>query len=124
VTWPPEPGDLIPNACEAVGVHKKLRTYSLDRAHRDGSDKAKTFRSVLGVTQADVEYLARALIVGLATTPLRRVRENPPHGLLCDVWIEVQGLGDRAGRVAVVRTAWELPYEGDAPRLVTAYIRA
>ena len=50
--------------------------------------------------------------------------ENPPHGLLCDVRIEVQGLGDRASRVAVVRTAWELRYEGDAPQLVTAYIRA
>lgn len=114
----------MPNAHEAVGVHEKLRTYSLNRAHRDGREKARAFRSMLGLTQADIEYLARALVAGLVTTPLRRVRENPPHGLICDVWIMVEGLGDRADRTAVVRTSWELRYEGDAPRLVTAYPRA
>lgn len=76
------------------------------------------------MTQADIDFLARALVVGLATTPLRRVRENPPHGLVCDVWIAVDGLGDRAGQAAMVRTSGELRYEGDLPRLVTAYIRA
>lgn len=124
MSWPPEAGDFIPHADDAFGVHEKLLAYSLNRDHRDGGEKARVFRSVLGLTQTDVEYLARALVAGLASTPVRRVRDNPPHGMLCDVWIAVRGLGDRADRSAVVRTAWELRSEDDAPRLVTAYIKA
>ncbi len=114
----------MPNATEAVGVHHKLRTYSLDREHRDGGEKARAFRSLLGLTLSDIDYLARALVTGLGTAPLRRVRENPPHGWSCDAWIVVHGLHDRADRSAVVRTSWELRWEGDLPRLITAYPRA
>ena len=124
MSWPPEPGDLIPNAASAVGVRQKLRTYSLNREHRDGGDKARAFRSMLGLTLGDIEYLADALVTGLETTPLRRVRENPPHGWSCDVWIIVDGLHDRADRSAVIRTSWELRWDGDLPRLITAYPRA
>ena len=92
--------------------------------HRDGADKARVFRSVLGLKASDVEYLAWALVEGLASTPVQRVRENPPHSVLCDVWITVYGLGARVDRTAVVRTAWEIRREDDAPRLITAYIRA
>jgi hypothetical protein len=124
VSWPPDVGEIVPNAHDAFGVHEKLTSYSLNVDHRDGADKARVFRSVLGLTASDVEYLARALVEGLASTPVRRVRENPPHGVLCDVWITVYGLGARTDRTAVVRTAWEIRREDDAPRLITAYIRA
>ena len=124
MTWPPEIGDLLPNAGYAWGVQEKLASYSLDPGHRDGGHKARVFRAVLGITASDVGYLAEALRDGLATTPARLVRANPPHGLMCSVEITVRGLGAHADRTAVVQTAWEIRHEGDAPRLVTAYIKA
>jgi hypothetical protein len=124
VSWPPDVGEIVPNAHDAFGVHEKLLSYSLNRDHRDGADKARVFLGVLGLTADHVTYLARELVGGLASTPVRWVRENPPHGVLCEVWITVHGLGARAHWTAVVRTAWEIRHEDAAPRLVTAYIRA
>ncbi len=122
MTWPPEIGKPLPRAVDAHGVRGKLAGYSLDLEHTDGGDKASAFDRILGITAGDVEYLANALITGLASTPTRAVRQNPPHGLLCEVRISVRGLGAKADRIATVLTAWEIRYDGDAPRLVTAYI--
>lgn len=122
--WPPQIGEALPRGGDAYGVHEKLTSYSLNLDHRDGGDKARLFRGVLGLTAADVDYLAEALRDGLASTPVRRVRTNPPHGVLCDVWITVRGVGAHVERTAIVRTAWEIRHEEDPPRLVTAYIRA
>ena len=122
--WPPEIGELLPHAEDAWGVLEKLASYSLDLDHRDGGHKARVFRAVLGITATDVDYLACALREGLVTTPVRRVRANPPHGVVCGVWITIRGLGAHAERVGMVRTAWEIRHEDDAPRLVTAYIKA
>jgi hypothetical protein len=124
VTWPPQIGELLPRAEDAWGILEKLASYSLDLDHRDGGHKARVFQAVLGITATDVDYLAYALREGLVTTPVRRVRANPPHGVVCGVWITVRGLGARVDRTAVVRTAWEIRHEDDAPRLVTAYIKA
>jgi hypothetical protein len=124
VSWPPQIGELLPHAEDAWGVREKLSSYSLDLDHRDGGHKARVFRAVLGITAADVDYLTTALRAGLATTPARLIRANPPHGVMCGVWITVRGPGPHADRTAVVRTAWEIRHEDDAPRLVTAYIEA
>lgn len=40
----------------------------------------------------------------------------------CEVIVPVRGLAERADRVADVLTAWEVRWDGDAPRLITAYI--
>jgi hypothetical protein len=124
MTWPPEIGEPLPRAEDAWGVLEKLASYSLDLDHRDGGHKARVFRAVLGITAADVEYLAAALREGLLTTPARAVRATPPHGVMCGIWIAVRGLGAHGDRTEVVRTAWEIRHEDDAPRLVTAYIKA
>ena len=55
--------------------------------------------------------------------PIRAVRENAPHGYLCEVRISVRGLRARSDRTAIVVTAWEIAWDGDAPRLVTALIK-
>ena len=44
------------------------------------------------------------------------------HGFHCEVIVQVRGLRDRADRVANVLTAWQIRWEGDRPRLITAYI--
>ena len=91
-------------------------------------ETAGTRRGCSGLYSASrrptLDYLACALREGLVTTPVRRVLANPPHGVVCGVWITIRGLGAHADRTAVVRTAWEIRHEDDAPRLVTAYIKA
>jgi hypothetical protein len=54
--------------------------------------------------------------------PVTAVRDNAPFGLNCNVIVPVRGLGERADRIAKVLTSWELRYEGDSPRLVTAFV--
>jgi hypothetical protein len=120
VSWPPQIGELLPRAEDASGVHEKLTGYSLKREHADGRHKAVLFEAVLDITAADVDYLAELLIAGIADTPVRAVRENAPHGYLCDVRISVRGLRARFDRTAIVLTAWEVAWDGDAPRFVTA----
>lgn len=123
MSWPPQTGELIPRSQDAYGVQEKLAGYSLNREHADGRHKAVLFEAVLDITAADVDYLAESLIAGIADTPIRVVRKNAPHGYLCEVRISVRGLRARSDRTALVLTAWEIAWDGDAPRLVTALIK-
>lgn len=122
MSWPPKLGEPLPRGGEAYNVHEKLRDYSLNLAHDDGGDKASGFVQILGISLDDLEYLAAVLLDGARDLPVSRVRENPPFGVNCNIVVPVRGLGEHADRVALVRTSWELRYEGDCPRMVTAYI--
>jgi uncharacterized protein len=123
VSWPPQIGELLPRAQDAYGVHEKLAGYSLSLEHAVGGHKAGLFEAVLDITTADVDYLLESLIAGIADTPIRAVRGNAPHGHLCEVRIGVRGLRARSDRTAIVVTAWEIAWDGDAPRLVTALLK-
>jgi len=91
MTWPPAVGEPLPRAQDAYGVDEKLRAYSLNPSHDVGSHKARVFRSVLGITLDDVDNLTEQLLVGVLTAPVIAVRDNAPHGFLC----EVSDLGSR-----------------------------
>jgi hypothetical protein len=120
VSWPPAVGELLPRANEAYGVNQKLVQYSLKAGHPRG--KAEGFARALALTADDLEYVAEALVSGIRTTPVSSVRPAGPHGFHCEVIVPVRGLGDRADRVANVLTAWQIRWDGDPPRLITAYI--
>jgi hypothetical protein len=104
-------------------VHRKLATYSLAVGHRRGGPKAVLFERLLGITHEHVDHLAMEIRAGVLTSPVSRVRDNPPHGLNCQVLIPVRGMGIHHRRVMAVTTGWELRYVGDRPRLVSAYIK-
>ena len=123
MSWPPRTGELLSRPHDACGVHEKLAGYSLNLEHADGRHKAVLFEAVLDITAADVDYLAESLVAGIADTPIRAVRENTPHGYLCEVRISVRGLRAWSERTAVVVTAWEIAWDGAAPRLVTALLK-
>ena len=114
---------MLPRAREAHGVLSKLRAYSLSPEHNVGAHKARVFRQMLAITPEDADYLAEQLVTGICTAPVSDVRDIAPHGVLCGVLVPVQGLRARAGLVVVVTTSWQLRFEEDAPRLVTAYIK-
>ena len=120
VSWPPQIGELLPRAEDAYGVHEKLVDYSLKAGHPRG--KAEGFARALAVTADDLEYVAEALLSGVRTTPVSGVRLAGVHGFHCEVIVEVRGLRDRADRVANVLTAWQIRWDGDPPRLITAYL--
>jgi hypothetical protein len=119
--WPPQEGQLLPRAAEAVGMRIKLAAYSLDLAHEKGGPKAKGFKLILGITIEDIDYLEDAIETAILGIPICEVRPNPPHGINCVVDFELRGLRDKSDRIANIRTAWELTGPGEVPRLVTAY---
>lgn len=121
--WPPEIGDALPRAAEALGVREKLTDYSLDVTHEDGGPKARGFERVLGITIADIDYLEVAIQEGVLRASIGSVRDNSPYGVNCVVDFPVGGRGEKSGRTVDVRTVWELTGAGAPPRLVTAYPR-
>ena len=122
MSWPPENRSLLPDADRAYGVHEKLAGYSLKLNHVGRGKKAEGFARILAITVADLEYLAEALLSGVRTTPMSGVRLAGEYGAHCEVIVPVRGLRDRADRTASVLTAWQIRWDGDAPRLITAYI--
>lgn len=121
MTWPPRIGEPLPRAEDAYNVREKLADYSLNPEHTRGGEKAEGFAQVLAITAADLEYLAGVLLNGARTIPISAMRTSE-HRVHCQVLVPVRGLGDRSDRVATVVTAWEIRWDGDAPRLITAYI--
>lgn len=52
-----------------------------------------------------------------ATSTIRFVRDRTPFGLACGVTVSLT----INGRMAPVTVSWHYAFEGDAPRLVTAF---
>jgi uncharacterized protein len=116
----PAVGELLPRGAEALGVRYKLETYSLDVTHNVGGPKARGFEMILGITIDAIEYLETQILARILDTPVREVRDNPPHGVKGVVDIQVRGIGAKADRAANVRTVWAFDQPDAPPRLVTA----
>jgi hypothetical protein len=114
---------LLPRAGDVLGVRRKLAVYSLNMTHEDGGPKALGFKSILGITLGDLDYLTHSIEVGVRATPVESVRANPPHGFNCIVVVRVQGLHEKRARITDVRTAWQVVDRGARPRLVSAFPR-
>jgi hypothetical protein len=54
MSWPPETGNLLPNADRARGVHEKLAGYSLKLEHVGRGKKAEGFARILAITMTDL----------------------------------------------------------------------
>jgi len=60
--------------------------------HRDcRGRKAEGFARVLAITADDLEYLAEALLGGVRTTAVSRVRPAGEYGSHCEVIVPVRG---------------------------------
>lgn len=122
-SWPPQVGALLPRGAQAFGIHDKLESYSLNRAHNDGGPKARGFERILGITIDDIDYLEAQITSGILRAPIASIREKPPHGTHCVVELPIRGTGPHSRRTANVRTIWQTAEPGDPPRLVSAYIK-
>jgi hypothetical protein len=121
MSWPPKIGEPLPQARQAIGVRKKLVTYSLDIAHQYGGPKARGFERILGITVEHVDHLEAEIRAGILTEPVSAIRAAIPTGFSCVVEVKVRGLDLKSGRLVTVRTAWLLTGPGAPPRMTTAF---
>jgi hypothetical protein len=107
----------LPNASRAVVDIGKLRDYSLNSRHEAGKHKARVFKSALGVTVEDAEWL-REKILSAVLSAEAAARPDSPFGanFVVDILVE------REGRTALVRTAWIVESGADFPRLTSCYV--
>jgi len=119
--WPPQVGELLPQAEEAFGVREKLAAYCLNADHGRGGPKARGFAVILGITLDEIEYLEAQIRRGIQQHPIKAVKSNPPYGWKCVVEFPLQGVGSYSERTANLRTVWELSTPFIPPRLVNAF---
>jgi hypothetical protein len=119
--WPPQAGELLPRAGEAIGVREKLADYSLDSTHKKGGPKAHGFAVILGITIDSIDYVESHIAMGIQRHPIEAVVDNRPYGWNCVVQFPIQGIESYSGRVADLRTVWELADPLLPPRLVSAF---
>ncbi|WP_312686478.1 DUF6883 domain-containing protein [Brevundimonas nasdae] len=94
----------------------KIRKYLLNLDHSDGGPKAKFFKDVLDIVEADWAYLHNQISRGWENATLYRVGRNAwsyTHGALMAV------VG-RNGRQVVIETGWKVSDDGPV-EFVTAY---
>jgi hypothetical protein len=109
--------DRLPNALAAQIDLRKLRDYCLSPQHPRGRNKARVFRASLGLEQRDASWLEAAIKAALVDA--EAVKESTDdYGTRWRVDLLLQ----RQGRFALVRTVWQIPEDGAAPRLVTCYV--
>jgi len=113
--------DALPNWEKAVIPPEKLRDYSLNPDHSTGGgDKARVFKSMLGLERQDWESLATDIRARLPEYPAFRKGTTVCGEPRWTVYIPVVGAN---GNLAVVTTGWVFKLaEPDVPVLVTCYI--
>lgn len=107
-----------PGRCSLAAAPRSSRP----KPSREQDRRSRSIEQILGISIADVEYLAGAIESGVLQVTITNIRNNRPYGLICEIPILVRGLGPKNDRVATVTTVWELAETETAPRLVNAYI--
>jgi hypothetical protein len=108
----------LPNCERAFVAIAKLREHSLNLEHESGGHKAIVFRSALGLTLDDAEWL-RAELLRIARESEAVVGGYSPFGqkYLIDAELTFNH------QTAIVRTAWIIDNGTDFPRLVSCYVK-
>jgi uncharacterized protein DUF6883 len=70
----------LPNPDRAIVDIAKLRSYCLDPEHPVGGDKAKVFKSVLGLSSPDAEWLREQLLEAVHGKRLHAGRRGSERG--------------------------------------------
>ncbi|MDO4183372.1 MAG: hypothetical protein Q4E12_07205 [Coriobacteriia bacterium] len=97
----------------------KLYGYSLNPAHPTGKNKARVFKSALGMEQKDYRRLA-AQIRSKAAKYEAVPGEVDKYGRRYTIDMPIKGPN---GKTAVVRTAWIVRSGQTKPDLVSAYVK-
>ena len=97
---------------------EKLRDYCLNADHPRGKHKARVFRSALGLTSEDAEWLQEEIAKGILDAECVEVgMDQFGQYFVVDLAIDAQAGG------AEVRTNWIIREAEDFPRLTSSYVR-
>ncbi|MBI2928065.1 MAG: hypothetical protein HYY24_20515 [Verrucomicrobia bacterium] len=107
----------LPNG-ERAELGTKLEDYSLNPFHRHGQHKARVFESVLGITLANREVLATALLDAAANSEEAVAKGDNGFG---ETYVSRFRLTTEKG-TALVLSAWIVRHGEDFPRLTTCFI--
>lgn len=108
----------LPNAENAVVDIAKLRDYCLSETHEVGSHKARVFRSVLGLTIENAEWLREQILIAaynLDAEMTTSIAFGERYCLDFELTFEE--------KTAVIRTSWIVEYGTDFPRLTMCYVK-
>ena len=107
----------LPNADSAHVPLEKLAGYCLSPESRKGKHKARVFRSALGLTSADAEWLRDEILAAvLAADAVDKGATEWGRRYTVEFAVVTE-----AGS-ATVRTAWILRSDETFPRLTSCYI--
>jgi len=107
----------LPNG-ENADLGAKLEDYSLNPFHRHGQHKARVFESALGITIANKEILARALLTAVKNSNDFVSLGDNDFG---ETYVLRFRLTTEKGS-ATVLSAWIIRRNEDFPRLTTCFI--
>ena len=107
----------LPNCEQAIVDIAKLRDYSLNPNHEVGGHKARVFRSVLGLTLDNAEWL-RVELLRIACEGDAAPGEPSLFGqkYVIDAQLAYKE------RSAIVRSAWIIENGTVFPRLISCYV--
>ena len=106
----------LPNAANAIVELGKLTYYSLNLEHRRGREKARLFRSMLGIEATDAPALRDALL-----DAARTLEAIEHEGNECGTGYMIEFEMSWEGRRAILRSIWFVRAGEDVPRLVSCF---
>jgi hypothetical protein len=107
----------LPNGMRALVDIAKLRDYSLDPVHEEGKHKARVFKSALGISRGEAEWLKDQLMK-FAQAEECEVGRRTDHGQR----FVMNCLLTHSGKSARIRIVWNIRPNEDFPRMVTCYV--
>ncbi len=107
----------LPNGDLAIVDIEKIRDYCLNPDYPHGKNKARVFRSALGLTRKDGHALRRSLLEAAreGDAVVSHVDEFGAH-------FSVEFEMTWGSRRAVIRSGWIVVLGGRTPRLTTCYV--
>ncbi|MBI3782122.1 MAG: hypothetical protein HY270_01850 [Deltaproteobacteria bacterium] len=106
----------LPNG-ERAELGTKLHDYVLNPLHRDGRNKARVFEATLGITLAEADELAEAILDAAANRDCESKGDNG----FGEVYVLRFPMRTKKGE-AMILTARVIRRGEDFPRLTTYYI--
>ena len=107
----------LPNPDKAIIDDGKLAGYCLNPKHTDGQDKARVFKSALGLTINDADELKKALLFAVKTYHAIPDKKNA-YGQKYIIDFPLT----RGNQTATIHSVWMVDNQQEVPRLITCYI--
>jgi len=107
----------LPNSDKAIIEDEKLVGYCLNPNHTDGQNKARVFKSALGLTIDDANELKNALFFAVQTYDAIPDQKNA-YGQKYMIDFSLT----RGSQTATIHSVWIVDNQQEIPRLITCYI--